>query len=307
MKKNSVVIIGLIVVVTLTLFFYGIYFLKGKNLLSKDLIIYARYQKVNGLYGSDAIMINGFKVGQVTDVHFAPDNSGDLIVEMLIQADIDIPKNSIAKISSLDLMGTKGVDIIFDKENTKICESGDTLLPALETTIKDEIEVHVLPIKEKAIALISSLDSVISVLQIVFDQEMQQNIKYSVSGINGTIANLERTSSELDALVKGEKNNISKVISNFSEFSDTLKNVNITQTVADANKAIADINGIVAKINEGDGTINQLLTNDTLYNNIEKATYNLDLLIKDINENPKSYVHFSLIDLGKKKEKKKKK
>lgn len=306
MKKNSVVIIGLIVVVTLSLFFYGIYFLKGKNLLSKDLIIYARYHKVNGLYGSDAIMINGFKVGQVTDVHFAPDNSGDLIVEMLIQANIDIPEKSTAKISSLDMMGTKGVEIIFNNKSTTICESGDTLISALETTIKDEIEVHVIPIKNKAVALINSLDSVIKVLQIIFDEDMQQNIKYSVSGINGTIANLERTSYELDAFVKGEKNNISKVINNFSEFSDTLKNINISKTVEDANKAIADINSIVYKINEGDGTLNQLLTNDTLYNNIEKATYNLDVLIKDINENPKSYVHFSLIDLGKKKEKKKK-
>ncbi len=306
MKKNSVVIIGLIVVLTLALFFYGVYFLKGKNLLSKDLIVYARYPKVNGLNGSDAIMINGFKVGQVIDVKFAPDNSGDLIVEMLIQADIDIPKKSTAKISSLDLMGTTGIEIIFNKKSTKICESGDTLIFALETTMKDEIEFHVLPIKEKAVALISSLDSVIDVLQIIFDKDMQQNIKNSVSGINGTIANLERTSSELSTLVKSEKNNISKVINNFSEFSDTLKNVNITQTVADANKAIADINSIVYKINEGDGTLNQLLTNDTLYNNIEKATYNLDVLIKDINENPKSYVHFSLIDFGKKKEKKKK-
>lgn len=306
MKKNNVILIGVIVVATLTLFLYGIYFLKGKNLLSKDLIVYARYEKVNGLYGSDPIMINGFKVGQVLKVSFAPDNSGDLIVEMLIQADIDIPKNSVAKISSLDLLGTMGVDIILNGETAIICETGDTLKPDLETGMKDEIEVHVLPIKEKAEKLISSLDSVISVLQVIFDDEMQQNIKYSVSGINGTIANLQRTSYTLDTLMKGEKDNISNVINNFSTLSDTLANANISKTISDANKAIEDINGIVYKINEGEGTLNQLLTNDTLYTNIEKATYNLDVLIKDINEDPKKYLHFSIIDMGNKKEKKKK-
>ncbi len=304
MKKNSVILIGLIVAVTLALFFYGINFLKGKNFFSKDLIVYARYEKVNGLYGSDAIMINGFKVGQVLNVSFAPDNSGDLIVEMLIQADIDIPKNSTAKISSLDMMGTKGINIIFNNEAVSICETGDTLRPDLETTVKDEIEVHVLPIKEKTLKLVSSLDSVISMLQMIFDDEMQQNIKYSVSGVNSTIANLQRTSYTLDTLIKGEKDNISNIINNFSTLSDTLANANISKTILDANKAIEDINGIVYKINEGDGTLNQLLTNDTLYTNIEKATYDLDVLIKDINENPKKYLHFSIIDMGNKKEKK---
>ncbi len=307
MKKNNVIVIGIIVVITLSMFIYGISFLKGKRLFSNDLILYAKYEKVNGLYGSDPIMINGFQVGQILDVYFAPDKSGNLIVEMLIQAEIDIPKNSQAKISSIDLMGSKGMEIIFSKNETAYYQSGDTMVATLQTTMKDEIETQVLPIKEKAEKLITSLDSVIAVLQVVFDTEMQNNIKQSFDGIKNTIGNMQRTTYSLDTLMKGEKENISNVISNFSAFSDTLAKVDINKTVTEANKAIADISGIVDNINNGEGTLTQLLNNDTLYDNMEKATLNLEVLIKDINENPKKYVHFSLIDMGEKKEKKKKK
>lgn len=304
MQQKKVFFIGIIVVVTFLGLIYGVYFLKGKRLLSKDLILYARYEKINGLYGSDAIQINGYQVGQVTDIYFAEDNSGDLIVEMLIQADIDIPKNSIAKISAFDIMGTMGVNIILGDDHANFASTGDSLTPALETSMKDEIEIHVLPIKEKAEKLISSLDSVVNVVQVVFDDEMQQNIKTSFSGVNGTISNLQRTTYKLDTLINNQSGKISHVISNFSSVSDTLAAIELNKTIADANKAISDINEVITKINEGEGTINQLLTNDTLYTNIENATKKLDILFEDIEENPKKYVHFSIFGRKDKKDKK---
>ncbi|MDF1550269.1 MAG: hypothetical protein P1P88_20750, partial [Bacteroidales bacterium] len=45
--------------------------------------------------------------------------------------------------------------------------------------------------------------------------------------------------------------------------------------------------------------IAQLLNNDTLYQNLENASYHLARLMRDMHENPKRYVHFSLLDVGK--------
>ena len=38
---------------------------------------------------------------------------------------------------------------------------------------------------------------------------------------------------------------------------------------------------------------------DKLYQNIENATYHLNRLLRDMHENPKRYVNFSLMDFGK--------
>ena len=47
-------------------------------------------------------------------------------------------------------------------------------------------------------------------------------------------------------------------------------------------------------LNKGKGTAGQLLTNDSLYINLNNGIASLDLLLKDVKANPKRYVHFSL-------------
>ena len=48
------------------------------------------------------------------------------------------------------------------------------------------------------------------------------------------------------------------------------------------------------KINAGEGSMGLLVNNDSLYKNLDAVAANLDRLIKDINQHPKRYVHFSL-------------
>ena len=50
----------------------------------------------------------------------------------------------------------------------------------------------------------------------------------------------------------------------------------------------------MAKINAGDGSVGQLVNNDSLYINIENVAGSLDKLLIDLEANPKRYVHFSL-------------
>jgi phospholipid/cholesterol/gamma-HCH transport system substrate-binding protein len=62
---------------------------------------------------------------------------------------------------------------------------------------------------------------------------------------------------------------------------------------------MANLNEITTKINNSEGSIGQLINNDTLYNNIEDVTYSLNRLVEDLRLNPKRYVHFSALNLGK--------
>jgi len=48
------------------------------------------------------------------------------------------------------------------------------------------------------------------------------------------------------------------------------------------------------KVNKGEGTMGALINNDTLYNNLESATINMNELIDDIKLNPHRYIHISI-------------
>ena len=60
------------------------------------------------------------------------------------------------------------------------------------------------------------------------------------------------------------------------------------------------VSELVDGMSKGQGSVGKLMTNDSLYTNLNNTLYNLDLLLQDMQANPKKYVHFSLF--GKKDE-----
>jgi len=179
----------------------------------------------------------------------------------------------------------------------------------------EEVNAQVQPIKRKAENLMASIDSLVIAFQAVFNQEARQNLAESFNNIKHTFSNLENTTSNIDSLVTKERSSISSIlenvdsltyslkqnrqqisniISNFEIVSDSLSKTDIPGTLRRADKAIAELNIILTAINEGQGTVGMLMHNDTLYMELNRSAEELNLLLKDIRENPKRYVKFSL-------------
>jgi phospholipid/cholesterol/gamma-HCH transport system substrate-binding protein len=57
---------------------------------------------------------------------------------------------------------------------------------------------------------------------------------------------------------------------------------------------ITKLDTILDKVNSGQGTIGQLLVNGQLYDNLNGATRELHLLMKDFRANPKKFLRIKL-------------
>jgi phospholipid/cholesterol/gamma-HCH transport system substrate-binding protein len=68
----------------------------------------------------------------------------------------------------------------------------------------------------------------------------------------------------------------------------------LKDAINNADKSMKELNSLLAKINEGQGTIGKLAKNDSLYNNLNKSSEDLDKLLKDLRLNPERYIHFSV-------------
>ena len=92
------------------------------------------------------------------------------------------------------------------------------------------------------------------------------------------------------------KNNdkITHIINNLSDVSDSLVKARIPATIAQVNKAVSDLDAILVKINKGEGSVGQLINNQQLYQEVEKAARDLNLLLEDIKANPGRYVKVSV-------------
>ncbi|HRN42632.1 MAG TPA: MCE family protein, partial [Vicingus sp.] len=83
-------------------------------------------------------------------------------------------------------------------------------------------------------------------------------------------------------------------LKNFKTFSDSLAVLEMNATLKKAQATFDDMSVIMAKIKNGEGSMGQLINNDSLYFNLQSATKDLDKLLIDMKENPKRYVHFSI-------------
>lgn len=299
MKLTKETKIGIIAVITFALLIWGFNFLKGKNIIVTSNYYFAVYDHIDGLEEASPVMLSGFKIGVVETIKFHKQQRDKLVVRFSVDKDIKLPVNTIAVIEPATIIAGKIINLKFS-ESTQFHSKGDTLIGE----VKPGLESQLIPIKDKAEQLISSLDSVLS----IFDAERRQGLKNSLDNIenitgdlSGLVAEekqkLAKILTNFESISNNLKNNnekISTVLANFSSISDSLAQANIKTTVLNANKTLAELGDIAGKINNGEGTVGLLINNDSLYVNLNQLAADLDKLVIDLNENPKKYVHFSL-------------
>ncbi len=314
MKKSTIIYIGATFVLAVFIFVWGYNYLKGKDLFSKQMILYSRYHKIDGLVTANPVLINGKQVGSVNRIYFAPDHSGDLIVTFLIKDKFPIPKNTVARIINATLLGAKSVDLRLGNSK-ELVKSGDTLRGTVEVTLKDEVNSALAPMKARAERILSNADTLINSMAKLLSKETKGNLRMSFEDVAGVLHNLNVTTAELKETVHQSKGHITKtmanidslsetlsqsrgemkaMITNFKNISDSLSNADLAGTIRKAKASLEHLNLLLEQINQGKGTVGQLVVNDSLYRALNKSVMDLDKLLKDMKENPHRYLKFSV-------------
>ncbi|MDD2548939.1 MAG: MlaD family protein [Bacteroidales bacterium] len=318
MKITREAKIGLFAVVCLAVLFWGLNFLKGRNVFSRTNIYYAIYSRVDGLKPTNDVILSGFKIGSVKSIAFDDMKKGELVVTLLIEKKYQIPLNSEAKLVSADIMGGKAIRLDLSNSTT-FHKQGDTLVSSIETGIIDQLIYEMGPIKDKAEKLIVEMDQMLVNINEILNDENKDNINHSFESLRSSLAHLNSMSKSIDRMLNADDGEIQGTLSNLNEFSltlknnsagidtivgnlaalsDTLVNSNISRILSQSDSAIFALNQLVSKINSGEGSMGVLLQNDTLYYNLEQSIKNLELLLYDMRVNPKRYINFSLFDFS---------
>ncbi len=210
MKYSKYVKLGVLIVVSLVILFWGLSYLKGNDIFKRNNYYFVVYERIDGLLEANKVTMNGYQIGQVQSIDFAADNSGKLVVKLMMDASFKIPVNSLAQIISSDIMGTRSIKMILSNENT-FYQSNDTIPGSIESDLKEQVSLQVLPIKNKAEQLLSTLDSAITVLTVIFNEDARENLSESFANINRTIENTQRITGDLQEIVSAEKEPFKKL------------------------------------------------------------------------------------------------
>lgn len=302
MKLSKEVKVGILTVAAITMFIFGYSFLKGRNLLKNDRIFYAVYENVEGLAKSAPVTINGLKVGNIDDIDFL-DSSGRLLVTFHVDESFSFSAQSTASVYSTSLIGGKALAILpdFKSASKRLAKSGDTLRSAVDNGIQGKVMDEFVPLKIKIESMVVSADSVMNDLHKVLSPTNRRSIESSLVAMNNTLREVQNLTASANGLISANKAsldrtmaNVDKASANFVTISDELAKVEIAAIVKELEQSIAKFNVVLNDVSSGKGSLGKLMTDDKLYDNLERTTRQAEMLLQDMKLNPKRYVHFSV-------------
>ena len=288
MNKSKELLIGLFTCVLLAVLYWGVNFLKGENLFSNKRFFYALYDNVDGLTISRPVTVNGFKVGQVSNINFTSKKEGNLLVEVAIEEDLPFSKNSFLEIYDSDLLGAKSLELKILDGGT-LALSGDTLSGSIANGLTSEVSEQFGSVKVGLDQVIVSFNKVLNEVQDL-SNTANRLLLANEKKLEQSINSIE----SITSVVESQSASVKDIISNLSTFTDSLKEVDVV-SLGDQILSISDqIELLLLQLNSGDGSLSKLLYEDSIYSHMSITINTLDRLLYDIQENPKKYINLSL-------------
>ncbi len=310
MKYSKEIKAGLIAVLAIVGFVFLFQFMKGKSFFVSDNIFYAKFDNVDGLQASNPISINGLKVGQVDKIIPVTGKDGKLhfVVKLLIDKIYGFSKNSTAEIFEPGIMSGKEMRVNLVYDNASFAKTGDTLKGTSQLSLMSNLSSQVGPVKDQLQSVLAKVDSTVAATNKILDEQNRREIKALLISLNQTVASFKQTSDNTNKLISNNQKGIENVVSNANEtmksakiavdkYGNVAENIDVKKlnvTVEKLSDVSNKLSSVIDGINNGQGSLGKLTKDEALYNNLNETSNNLNLLIKDLKENPKRYINISV-------------
>ena len=292
-KKN--VLIGLTVVVSICILYWGIEYLKGINLLKPANFYYAKFEKVNGLTVASPVTVNGFKVGQVREITYDYDTN-QISVELSFEKGLKIPDGSTITFSN-ELLGAAALQLNLGASKTYM-EVGSVIPTQMQEGLMDKVGNDMMP------ALVSILPKVDSIVGSVNQILANPAIAASVTRCDAITRELAELMASLNKAIPGMVHNANGVLANanaltgdlrtttgnLNTITGNLKELPLDTTLNRINATLANVQRLTAKLNNENSSLGMLLNDKKLYQNATSTVASLDSLLQDVKKHPKKYV-----------------
>ncbi|MAJ51329.1 MAG: hypothetical protein CMB82_06930 [Flammeovirgaceae bacterium] len=289
--------IGLIALAAGLTLYFGFNYLKGRDFMNKEISYYVVYDNVDGLTKSNPVIINGLTVGKVRNIQLRQDFNNQVVVELAINSEIMLGDSTIAELSNADLLGSKAIVLNIGPINIPL-EPNDTLRARMDRglaeyldnvqPITDNLNVTIRRINEILLGLKGSgekITSTISELEVTLRginqllNENKEGFALVINSTNKVLINLNNKINNLDPIFKKAEG-----------VMDSLNNVDLNGTLIVVKDLMKELKNTISAINEGQGTLGQLMVNDSLYSNLNQLLLDLDKLTLHFNQYPRDFL-----------------
>jgi phospholipid/cholesterol/gamma-HCH transport system substrate-binding protein len=298
MKISNETKVGVLAAISIVILVLGYNFLKGENLFTRYNQFYGVYRDVDGLLVNNPVLIHGYKVGHVSEVNF---NNETLALYVGIKVDntVKVPENTIMKIINSDLIGSKAVELLIG-DAPILARSGDTLVSEKDPGMAKSISNILSPLNDKVSSVLGGLDSALGEGQLnrtmndlsVALKAFRRTADEATKTLHGKGPKLDAILTNVEVTTRDLKETgpkLNETIEQLQLASEKIAELELKQTINKIEETATELQTLIKAINQGEGSLGQLATNRELYDNINKASLQLETLLKDIEQHPRRY------------------
>lgn len=315
MNISREVKVGIIAIVTMVAFFWLFKFLQGNNLFSSGRVFYVKYDNVDGLLPTKPVNVNGLRVGKVEDIIIKESHDSIyFVVKMNIEEDLAFTKNTVAEIYEPAILAGKMIQLNLSYQGEP-AQDGDTLLAANNQSLMQMVSNKLRPTQNRLDSVLVTLNGALARFNKLADEDTNQSLKAvlrsldaSIIALGQTANSIKQTSDNANLLVVNTESKLDEVTQNtnklvktsteaigkFGEVAQKINDSKLDETLLEINRASTSLQSTLARIDQSDGTLNNIINDRELYDNLTQTTSNLNILVKDLQEHPDRYVQFSI-------------
>jgi len=341
--------VGILAIFAMSILAVLVFLITGNtNLFESDVTIYTFMADAAALTTGAPVNLDGIPIGKVKIIAL----SGSKDPRRLVRLDLQIPEHqlknipsdSLASISSANVLGTKYINIKSGKGTTTIGAGQE--LPSVATGEFEDLVQQGFGVLTSVQDTVQRVDRIVGLVEsgkgsigkLLVDETLYNNLLQILNQVKGLADTLNSDKGTIGVLLNNRelydnfRATLGRVDTMLQQLQDGqgtagkfLKDPAIynetQQTIAGVHKLVDDLNAgkgtagqllksddlsnqlketiskidsVIDKVNSGQGTIGQLLVNQQLYDNLNGATREMHLLMKDFRANPKKFLRIKL-------------
>ena len=288
--------VGIIILIGIIILAVSLYWLKDYELERNSHVVTVMFTDVGTLEVGDKVTVSGVRAGKVSDMKLT---EGGVIVELLLSTDVTLRRNAVIAIKNLGLMGERFISIQPGKDSV-LFDAGTTANGVYDTGLPEVMGL----MGEMIVELRSLVGS--------FKRSIGSDS--SLQKFNNTVNNLESVSASLAEYMNRNEDRLDMTADNFYKASKSLNNMlsdnseKVDSTMMRVDRMTVRLENFIGqldsmsvtfrqfaqKLENPDGTLQLLVEDRRLYDDLRKTADNIDDLINDIRENPRKYINLKV-------------
>ncbi len=291
--------VGTLTTIAITILILGYNFMRGKDnpfTRGKEFIVY--YDSTQGLGVGTSVIYNGLRIGQLSSIDIT-DDGRRMEARFEVASSLEIPKDSKFQIQS-ELLGGQKVRLVLGTLKN-YAEDGDTLLGTYASDQFSAINEQVLPIASKVDSLLTQMNRVLH--HPGLDQALTElpgamnELKLLLRDSRGMISsNTEYVDASMKNLavftdnLKEYNKSIRSTLTRIDKSTEGLDTIKIARILEHSDSLISGLNSLTNQMKSGKGNLGKLIYDESLYQNLNSTTDELNRILKDLKRYPEKYV-----------------